>query len=124
MLQQATGDHPVDRLRILAVDVGELGCIDSTGVSFLAWWAQAARTDGRPAPIRRATPRFGRVLELSGLAPLFEPVRTPHRGRVATGRRSIRSLARLADVLADDRSAWPSNGQTPPVASTTGGHGG
>ena len=72
VLQQFTRDHPMDRLRILAVDVGELGYIDSTGLSFLARWAQAARADGSPAQIRRATPRFGRVLELSGLTPVFE----------------------------------------------------
>jgi anti-sigma B factor antagonist len=72
VLQQFTRAHPVDRPRILAVDVGELAYIDSTGLSFLVGWAQAARADGRPAQIRRATPRFERVLELSGLTPLFD----------------------------------------------------
>jgi anti-anti-sigma factor len=71
VLQQLAREHAVDRLRILAVDVGELAYIDSAGLSFLARWAQAARADGRPAEIRRATSRFERVLELSGLTPLF-----------------------------------------------------
>ncbi|MGY1633720.1 STAS domain-containing protein [Geodermatophilus sp. SYSU D01186] len=72
VLQQFTHQNALDRLRILAVDVGELGYIDSTGLSFLVRWAETARADGRPAQIRRATHRFGRVLELSGLTPLFE----------------------------------------------------
>jgi anti-anti-sigma factor len=71
VLQQLAREHAVDRLRILAVDVGELAYIDSAGLSFLARWAQTARADGRPAEIRRATSRFERVLELSGLTPLF-----------------------------------------------------
>jgi anti-anti-sigma factor len=72
VLQQLAREHAMDRLRILAVDVGELAYIDSAGLSFLARWAQAARADGRPAEIRRATSRFERVLELSGLTPLFD----------------------------------------------------
>ncbi|MGY1605303.1 STAS domain-containing protein [Geodermatophilus sp. SYSU D00815] len=74
VLQQFTSDHPVDRLRILAVDVGGLAYIDSAGLAFLARWAQTARADGRRAEIRHATPRFDRVLEISGLTPLFDRV--------------------------------------------------
>jgi anti-anti-sigma factor len=72
VLQQFAREHAVDRLRILAVDVGELAYIDSTGLSFLVRWAQAARVEGRPARIRRATHRFQRVVELSGLTPLLD----------------------------------------------------
>jgi anti-anti-sigma factor len=71
VLSQLASEHAVDRLRILAVDVGALGYIDSTGLGFLARWAQAAQEEGRPAEVRRATPRFERVLEVSGLASMF-----------------------------------------------------
>jgi anti-anti-sigma factor len=56
---------------VVAVDVGELTYIDSSGLSFLARWAQAARREGRPAVLRRATARFDQMLELTGLTPLF-----------------------------------------------------
>jgi anti-anti-sigma factor len=72
VLQQFTRERPLDQLRIVAVDVGALGYIDSAGLSFLARWAQTARADGRPAETRRMTPRFARVLEVSGLTPLFD----------------------------------------------------
>jgi anti-anti-sigma factor len=57
---------------IVAVDVGELTYIDSSGLSFLARWAQTARHEGRPALLRRASARFDQMLELTGLTPLFE----------------------------------------------------
>jgi anti-anti-sigma factor len=72
VLHRFTREHAVDRLRILAVDVSALDYIDSSGLSFLARWAQLARQDGRPAEIRHASRRFERVLELSGLAPVFD----------------------------------------------------
>jgi anti-anti-sigma factor len=72
VLQQFTRVRPSDQLRILAVDVGALRYIDSAGLSFLARWAQTARAEGRPAEMRRMTPRFARVLEVSGLTPLFD----------------------------------------------------
>jgi anti-anti-sigma factor len=72
VLQQFTRERPLDQLRILAVDVGALRYIDSAGLSFLARWAQSARADGRPAEMRRMTPRFAHVLEVSGLIPLFD----------------------------------------------------
>jgi phospholipid transport system transporter-binding protein len=72
VLQQFTRERPLDQLRILAVDVGALRYIDSAGLSFLARWAQSARADGRPAEMRGMTPRFARVLEISGLTPLFD----------------------------------------------------
>lgn len=55
----------------VAVDVGELTYIDSSGLSFLARWAQAARSEGRAATLRRATARFDQMLDLTGLTPLF-----------------------------------------------------
>jgi anti-sigma B factor antagonist len=61
-----SGDAPV-----VAVDVGELTYIDSSGLSFLARWAQQARREGRSAVLRRATARFDQMLELTGLTPLF-----------------------------------------------------
>jgi anti-anti-sigma factor len=65
--------HPLDLSHVVAVDVGEMTYIDSTGLSFLARWAQEAARAGRPAEIRRRTPRFDRVLEVAGLAPMFVP---------------------------------------------------
>ncbi|MGY1640566.1 STAS domain-containing protein [Geodermatophilus sp. SYSU D00703] len=88
VLQQFAREHAVDRLRVLAVDVDELAYIDSAGLTFLVRWAQSARAEGRPARIRRATRRFARVLELSGLTSLFDltpppppPTQAPPAGR-------------------------------------------
>jgi anti-anti-sigma factor len=64
----------LDGLRVVAVDVGGLNYIDSSGLAWLARWASAARSDGRPAEIRGSTPRFQRVLELAGLDGLFVQV--------------------------------------------------
>jgi anti-anti-sigma factor len=61
-----SGETPV-----VAVDVGELTYIDSSGLSFLARWAQQARREGRSAVLRHATARFDQMLELTGLTPLF-----------------------------------------------------
>ena len=60
------GDAPV-----VAVDVGELTYIDSSGLSFLARWAQACARQGRKAVLRHATARFDQMLDLTGLTPLF-----------------------------------------------------
>jgi anti-anti-sigma factor len=72
VLSQLAGEYAVDDLHIHAVDVGALGFIDSTALAFLVRWAHTARGDGRPAEIRGGTPRFERVLEVCGLAPLFD----------------------------------------------------
>ena len=61
-----SGETPV-----VAVDVGELTYIDSSGLSFLARWAQQARREGRSAVLRHASARFDQMLELTGLTPLF-----------------------------------------------------
>ena len=74
VLEQLARDHPVDQLRVLAVDVGELGYIDSSGLAFLLRCAQAAHAEGRRVQMRRAASRFERVLEVSGLTPLFDLV--------------------------------------------------
>jgi anti-anti-sigma factor len=71
VVEKLSSDHDPDGLRILAVDVGDLRYIDSSGLTFLVRWAQDARRDGRPAEIRRATQRFGRILEVAGLTALF-----------------------------------------------------
>jgi anti-anti-sigma factor len=63
--------HPPDLSRIVAVDVGELRYIDSTGLTMLVRWAQEAARAGRPAEIRSPSPRFDRVLEVAGIASLF-----------------------------------------------------
>ncbi|SFL45473.1 STAS domain-containing protein [Geodermatophilus ruber] len=62
----------VDPRAVVAVDVGALTYIDSTGLSMLVRWAQHARGTGRPALIRRPTPRFVKVLEVAGISPLFQ----------------------------------------------------
>jgi anti-anti-sigma factor len=56
---------------VVAVDVGELTYIDSSGLSFLARWAQACARQGRKAVLRHATARFDQMLDLTGLTPLF-----------------------------------------------------
>jgi anti-anti-sigma factor len=71
VVEQLMDTRPVDLSRIVAVDVGEVTYIDSTALTLLVRWAQAAAAAGRPAEIRRRTPRFGRVLEVAGLTTLF-----------------------------------------------------
>lgn len=71
VVKQLMATSPVDLSRVVAVDVGDVTYIDSTGLSLLARWAQEAAAAGRPAEIRRRTPRFGRVLEVAGLTTLF-----------------------------------------------------
>lgn len=71
VVNQLNGEHSLDGLRIVAVDVGALRYIDSTGLTFLVRWAQEARRDGRRAEIRHSTHRFDRVLDVAGLTALF-----------------------------------------------------
>jgi anti-anti-sigma factor len=73
VVARLTDGHDLDRLRIVAVDVGELRYLDSTALALLARWAQQARQDGRPAQLRRRTHRLQRVLEVAGIDPLFDP---------------------------------------------------
>jgi anti-anti-sigma factor len=61
----------LDLSSIVAVEVGEMTYIDSTGLTLLVHWAQKAAAAGRPAEIRRSTPRFDRVLEVAGVASMF-----------------------------------------------------
>ncbi|MGY1643940.1 lipid asymmetry maintenance protein MlaB [Geodermatophilus sp. SYSU D00703] len=56
---------------VVAVSVARLGYIDSTGLAMLVRWAREAAGAGRPAVLRRASPRFRQVLELTGLTPMF-----------------------------------------------------
>jgi anti-anti-sigma factor len=72
VLRAFGGDRALDRLPIVAVDVGSLRYIDSAGLAFLVRWAQTARREGRPAEIRNAGDRFERVLEVAGLTGLFD----------------------------------------------------
>ena len=71
VVREARAERPLDLSRIVAVDVGEMTYIDSTGLTLLVHWAQAAAAAGRPAEIRRRTPRFDRVLEVAGVASMF-----------------------------------------------------
>lgn len=61
----------VEESALVAVQVGSVGYIDSTGLSLLVRWAQAAARDGRPAVLRSASPRFRKVLDLAGISVLF-----------------------------------------------------
>ena len=61
----------LEGLAVVAVDVGDLGYIDSTGLAFLVRWAKESRRSGRPPEILRTTDRFERVLELTGLGSIF-----------------------------------------------------
>jgi anti-anti-sigma factor len=72
VVQRWERDHDLTTSRIVAVDVGQLRYIDSTGLAMLVTWAQSARREGHPARIRCVTTRFLRVLEVCGLEPMFE----------------------------------------------------
>lgn len=55
----------------LVVDIGELEFIDSTGLSLLVQAKQRIESEGHAFVLRHPTERVRRVLEISGLAPLF-----------------------------------------------------
>ena len=61
----------LDEDSLVAVEVGAVGYIDSTGLSLLVRWAQSAARDGRPAVLRSASPRFRKGLDLAGISVLF-----------------------------------------------------
>ena len=61
----------LDERDLVAVQVASVGYIDSTGLSLLVRWAQAAARHGRPAVLRSASPRFRKVLDLAGISVLF-----------------------------------------------------
>jgi anti-anti-sigma factor len=71
VVKQVESDGVLNGLEIVAVDVGGLRYIDSTGLSFLVSWAQDAARNDRPAQIRRPTRHFDRVMELAGLTAMF-----------------------------------------------------
>ena len=71
LFQRIGGAHLFDGVDIVAVDVGALRYIDSSGLTFLVRWAQARSRAGRSAVIRHTTPRFRQVLSIAGLSALF-----------------------------------------------------
>jgi anti-anti-sigma factor len=71
VVEEFVRSRRLEGLEVVAVDVGDLGYIDSTGLAFLVRWAKEARRSGRPSEIRRTTERFERVLELTGLDTVF-----------------------------------------------------
>ena len=60
----------MDERELVAVHVASVGHVDSAGLSLLVRWAQSAARDGRPAVLRRASPRFREVLDLAGTSVL------------------------------------------------------
>ncbi len=60
----------MDERELVAVPVASVGYIDSAGLSLVVRWAQSAARDGRPAVLRRASPRFREVLDLAGISVL------------------------------------------------------
>ena len=72
LIDASGGTTMLDGLDVAAVDVSQLGYIDSTGLTLLVRWAQGrARRGLRPA-IEGMTPRFARVLSVSGLSGTFD----------------------------------------------------
>jgi anti-sigma B factor antagonist len=71
LIGRAGGANAFDCQSIVAVDVGELGYIDSSGLSLLVKWARSRANTGADAVIRGVTPRFAKVLDVSGLTDVF-----------------------------------------------------
>ena len=61
----------LDEGDLVAVQVGSVGYIDSTGLSLLVRWAQSAARNGPPAGLRGASSRFRRVPDAPGIPGLF-----------------------------------------------------
>ena len=70
VVEQFEAAHP-ETVPVVAVDVGDMTYIDSSGLGFLVRWARATSGAGDPPVLRRPTRRFDQVLDLTGLTPLF-----------------------------------------------------
>jgi anti-sigma B factor antagonist len=73
LISRLGGARVFQEQRIVAVDVRELAYIDSSGLSLLVWWARTRARNGEDAVVRGVTPRFERVLHVSGLTGVFVP---------------------------------------------------
>ncbi len=71
LLASLGGTDVLDGQGVVAVDVSRLGYIDSMGLTLLVRWAQALEHSGRRPEIDGMTPRFAKVLRVSGLASMF-----------------------------------------------------
>ncbi|MGY1772504.1 STAS domain-containing protein [Blastococcus sp. SYSU D00813] len=66
------GPSVLDEQDVAAVDVSQLGYIDSTGLTLLVRWAQSRTRRGERPVIEGMTPRFAKVLSVSGLTSTFD----------------------------------------------------
>ncbi|WP_409332891.1 STAS domain-containing protein [Trujillonella humicola] len=57
---------------VTAIDVSRLGYIDSTGLTMLVRWARSRARRGQRPLVQGSTPRFARVLSVSGLSSTFD----------------------------------------------------
>jgi anti-anti-sigma factor len=71
LLDRVGGAGAFDLPGIAAVDIGELGYIDSSGLTFLVRWAQSRSSAGQNAVIRGTSSRFDQVLSIAGLSGMF-----------------------------------------------------
>lgn len=69
-MQAALADA-LQRSACVIVDLGEVGFVDSSGLSALVWGHRGANGAGGSLRVRGASPIVRRVLDITGLAPLF-----------------------------------------------------
>ena len=72
LISAAGGPGMLDGQEVAAVDVSQLGYIDSTGLTLLVRWAQGRTRSGSRPVIEGMTPRFAKVLSVSGLTSTFD----------------------------------------------------
>lgn len=75
VVERFEAGHCGETLPVVAIDVGEMTYIDSTGLGFLVRWAHEAAGVGRTLGLRNSYPRIDRVLAITGLDSLFVPRR-------------------------------------------------
>lgn len=72
LISASGGTALLDGQDVAAVDVSRLGYIDSTGLTLLVRWAQSRTRQGERPVIEGMTPRFAKVLSVSGLTSTFD----------------------------------------------------
>jgi len=69
-LQEALAEALHESASVI-VDLADVGYVDSSGLSALVWGHRTANQAGGSLHVRRASPIVRRVLDITGLTPLF-----------------------------------------------------
>jgi anti-anti-sigma factor len=71
VVERFEADVAQEPLPVVAIDVGQMTYIDSTGLGFMVRWAQESARAGNTPALRNAHRRIDQVLAITGLDALF-----------------------------------------------------